>query len=307
MGILDSFLREGHAPCHGNRAVWGNAMAHETNSVRDPDGHSWHLDREAYENWLRRIALERGANLLTPARLQSVEFDGERWNVTISPGSKLRASFLIDASGRSASLARRLGAHARRDDRLVCRWMIGASQPVPALTLVEAVEEGWWYSAGIPGGNRILAFYSDADLMAGMTDSLVERAATTIEVSKTLRECRFAPLGSETVAAACTTVLEPCAGMRWLAVGDAAVSFDPLSSQGLFNALFTGLAAAEAADRDLGGDQSATAEYRTTIATIHAAYRNHLQLHYEGETRWPGSTFWRRRHAKSATGLRATR
>jgi flavin-dependent dehydrogenase len=41
---------------------------------------------------------------------------------------------------------------------------------------------------------------------------------------------------------------EPCAGEGFLAAGDAALALDPLASQGLLNALFTGLAAAEAAD-----------------------------------------------------------
>jgi flavin-dependent dehydrogenase len=303
MGIFDSFLREGHAPCYGNRSVWGNPTALETNSLRDLDGPGWHLDREAYEIWLRRIAVERGARLMAPARLESVEFDGTRWTVTLSPASKLRANFLIDASGRSATLARRLGAHARLEDRLVCRWTIGESNPAAGLTLVEAVEEGWWYTAPVPGGKRILAFYSDADLMAAMGDSLLARTSKTLELSNTLRECEFVPRSREAVTAAHTAVLIPCAGSRWLAAGDAALSFDPLSSQGLLNTLFTGLAAAEAADRDLSGENSAIADYVATTAAIHSAYRKQLKLNYESEARWPNSTFWRRRQSGAATLL----
>lgn len=307
MGIFDSFLREGHAPCYGNRSVWGDSAVRETNSLRDLDGPGWHLDREAYETWLRRIAVERGAHLQVPTRLENVELDHNRWTVTLSAGPKLRANFLIDASGRSANLARRLGAHARLEDRLVCRWTIGESKPAAGLTLVEAVEEGWWYTAPVPGGRRILAFYSDADLMASMGHSLVQRASKTLELSNTLRECGFIPQSRETVTAAHTAVLTPCAGPRWLAAGDAALSFDPLSSQGLLNTLFTGLAAAEAADRDLSGENSAIADYIATTAAIHSAYRNQLSLHYQSELRWPNSTFWRRRQSETATALPSSR
>lgn len=300
MGIFDSFLREGHAPCHGNRSVWGSATAFETNSLRDLDGPGWHLDRKAYEIWLRRIAAERGAHFLVPARLESVEFDRNRWLVTLNSSVRLCADFLIDASGRSATLARRLGAQARMEDRLVCRWTVGKSQPAAGLTVVEAVEDGWWYTAPVPGERRIVAFYSDADLMASMKGSLVERAFNTLQLSNTLRECRFVPLVREEVTAAHSAVLTPCAGSHWLAAGDAALSFDPLSSQGLLNTLFTGLAAAEATDRDLSGNTTAIADYTASIAAIYAAYRKQLDLNYESETRWRNSPFWRRRRDTTA-------
>src|SRR3954447_6229446 len=51
MGILESFLSEGHEPWHGKRAVWGSPVPEETDFLRDPDDHGWHLDRARFENW----------------------------------------------------------------------------------------------------------------------------------------------------------------------------------------------------------------------------------------------------------------
>jgi 2-polyprenyl-6-methoxyphenol hydroxylase-like FAD-dependent oxidoreductase len=45
MGLLESFLSQGHEPWHGKRAVWGGPVPEETDFLRDPDGHGWHLDR----------------------------------------------------------------------------------------------------------------------------------------------------------------------------------------------------------------------------------------------------------------------
>jgi flavin-dependent dehydrogenase len=75
------------------------------------------------------------------------------------------------------------------------------------------------------------------------------------------------------------------------------VSFDPLSSQGLFNALYTGLAAAEAADRHLSGATEALTDYERAIADIWSAYRAQLALWYRAEGRWADRPFWRRRLA----------
>jgi hypothetical protein len=44
---------------------------------------------------------------------------------------------------------------------------------------------------------------------------------------------------------ACGSWLENAWGENWLAVGDAALAFDPISSQGMFSALYTGLRAAQ--------------------------------------------------------------
>src|SRR5208337_83816 len=86
MGLLASFLEEGHIPWHGNRSVWGSAAAAETDLLRDIDGHGWHLDRTRFDAWLRAIAVGRGAHLLSPARVQCVErcdSSGRGWQVLL--------------------------------------------------------------------------------------------------------------------------------------------------------------------------------------------------------------------------------
>ena len=86
--------------------------------------------------------------------------------------------------------------------------------------------------------------------------------------------------------------LEPAAGPGWIAAGDAAQSYDPCV-QGLFNALYTGLAAAEAADRALLGDAGGLPGYAAELRDFRAAYGHHLVAWYGLERRWPHSPFWR--------------
>jgi flavin-dependent dehydrogenase len=80
--------------------------------------------------------------------------------------------------------------------------------------------------------------------------------------------------------------------------GDAALVFDPLSSQGLLNFLFTGLAAAEAMARSLDGARNALPGHVDTLAGIREAYAAHVKRRYAEEQRWPDRPFWRRRHAR---------
>jgi 2-polyprenyl-6-methoxyphenol hydroxylase-like FAD-dependent oxidoreductase len=101
--------------------------------------------------------------------------------------------------------------------------------------------------------------------------------------------------------------LTPSAGNLWLAAGDAALALDPLAAQGLFNAMYLGLAAAEATHRRLAGDQTALADYGAEVSAIRQAYRTRHAAWYQLETRWPDRPFWKRRHRASGTMHDATR
>lgn len=305
MGLWESFVAEGHEPWHGNRSVWGGTEPQEVDFLRDPDGHGWHLDRARFEGWLRDAARARGADLIAPASVVKLAHDGKRWQAQLDTAAgsfPATVSLIIDAGGRAATVARKLGAQGRISDRLICAWMSGRAERDSSrgLTYIEAVEDGWWYTAPVPCRQRILAFYTDADLPAARAvskrDGLLERSGIVKELSALLAEVGFAPESKSSVTAAHSAMLEPSTHDSWLAVGDAAISFDPLSSQGLLNALFTGLAAAEAADRYLQGDALSLSGYRQIIQGIGDAYRHHLASSYATEKRWPEAPFWRRRN-----------
>lgn len=306
MGLWESFVAEGHEPWYGNRAVWGGTEPLEVDFMRDPDGHGWHLDRARFEQWLRNTARARGAELIAPASIGKLAHDGKRWQIqlrTADGGFAANANVIIDAGGRAATIARRQGARVQISDRLVCVWVSGRDKRAShrGLTYIEAVEDGWWYTAPVPGQQRILAFYTDADLPSARVVSkrgeLSERAGRVKELSALLTDAGFMPEGKSSITAAHSARLEPPAHENWLAVGDAAISFDPLSSQGLLNALFTGLAAAEAADRYLKGEARSLFEYRQVIDGIANAYRQHLASYYATEQRWPQAPFWQRRQS----------
>src|SRR5437762_7632837 len=101
----------------------------------------------------------------------------------------LAARFAIDAGGRGASLARRLSVQRLVTDRLVCGWVHGSARRTglgAGLTVVEAVEDGWWYTAPIPDNRRVLAFLTDADLpqarIAHDGARLIEHSAAAREI-----------------------------------------------------------------------------------------------------------------------------
>ncbi len=305
MGLLERFLEEQHEPWYCNCSVWGSPEPEEKDFMRDPDGPGWHLDRRRFESWLRAIATERGAELLAPATLDHLEPRDKGWFVRLKTDDEsveLKARFIIDAGGQSAPVARKLGLRSTVHQSLVCCWMYGRDQCAGArgLTYVEAVRDGWFYTAPVPDGRRILAFHTDADLPLARAISkpngLIEWLEEARGLASLLAGVGFVPEGDSNVTSVRSAVLDPAVEEGWLATGDAAISFDPLSSQGLFNALFTGLAAAEAADSYLCGDRRSLTQYQETIRSVFDAYRAKLSAVYAAEKRWPDAPFWQRRN-----------
>ena len=317
MGLLDEVRQQGHLPYYGNQSRWGSPSLRETDFLRDPMGHGWHLDRQEFEIWLRKKAIERGAALLAPARLAHVEWEAnQRWKITVlyddqrsTPQSGsvdqrtvIQARVLIDAGGRTPVIAKRLGATRIQLDNMVCSWVIGGAQTDPSqpgFSYIHSTPQGWWYTAPAPGGKQILAFHTRAG----------NPATAWMHSAKSLREqsqkiphlgerIRFEGIDQGSwqwqhgFTAANSAMTQPAVGTAWLTAGDAALSFDPLSSQGIFNALYTGLAASESAYRFLQGQISDFAEYQRQLEAIRAAYERHLQEWYRSETRWSGEEFW---------------
>jgi hypothetical protein len=143
-----------------------------------------------------------------------------------------------------------------------------------------------------------LAFFTDADLLArrltGEGTALVGSAIATSQIGPLMEETAFSARQSG-LTAAHHSFLDACSGPGWIAAGDASISFAPISSQGLLHALFSGLSAAEAADKYLMGEPEALDLYRRVLGDIKHVYASRVAAYYATETRWTAAPFWQRR------------
>jgi flavin-dependent dehydrogenase len=304
LGVGDAFRAQGHHPAYGTAAAWGASVPHENDFLFHVRQVGWHLDRGAFDGMLADQAEARGVRVLRSTRVMDAVREDGGWRLALSSGDVLRARFLVDATGAGAALARR-GGGARRVmmDRLA-GFVRFFRQPggggVPH-TLVEAFADGWWYTAPLPDGRRVVACMTDTDLARGLRldddlawHALLRRTAPC--VARALVDA--VPDGAAVVRAARSRRLRPAAGEDWLAVGDAASTFDPLSSQGIVKALRSGIFAAYAAGDLLAkGDDAGLRRYRSFIQREFEGYLESRARYYAEETRWPEREFWRRRHA----------
>lgn len=317
LGVWEAFLAEAHEKAHGTSAAWGDAEPYDNEFLFSPHGEGWHLDRHRFDAFLATQAEAAGCTLLQGTRYRSHRWEQGRARLELSPSERcsagaLTARFVVDATGRPAAFARRQGAERVYFDHLLGLYLFFELPGPDALpsthTLVEAAEHGWWYRARLPGDRLVVALMSDADVVAerGLRERerWLEELRRTRATRKVLEVAEPGP--GPTVHAAQSQLLSPAAasvrsaaGRRaggWLAVGDGASAYDPLSSHGIFKALRFGTYAAYAAADFLDGKDESLEKYATRVKRDFEGYLESRVRYYRQETRWPQAPFWARRH-----------
>jgi flavin-dependent dehydrogenase len=308
--LLESFERQGHACCRGSCSAWGDTSLAYKDYIRTPYGFGWHLDRTRFDAWLSEQAAARGARVLRPARCLSIaRRSGGGIIAGLRCGSDertIRAEWVVDATGPRAFVARALGARRRVLDRFPCVYGFYEIRRGrrSERTLLEACELGWWYAADLPGGEQVVALACEHETVRrlGLRDPRVWAAqvAATVHVSARVRGAALvSPL---LVRPALSLHVGPVAGPGWLAVGDAAATFDPLCSHGITKALADGLNAAAVLAGSPAGTDEALTVYEGQIAERWGEYRVARDALYQLERRWPEALFWRRRGRRAHHG-----
>jgi flavin-dependent dehydrogenase len=267
---------------YGTAAAWGSPDVVSRDFLFVGAGEGWHLDRTRFDRALAMLVQDRGGTLYTNSTLNA---------------NALNARFIIDASGRHATYARTCGAVVRQNDNLTGLVASFAGSTTSSGTLVESAPDGWWYSVQVPGNRMVVAFMTDADIVrdrrlhdaAIWSHALHETLATRKRVANATLIRPPIPFPAQ------SQILEPLHGDHWIAAGDAAVAFDPLSSMGIGYAIASGIQAARFAAIAVEGADPQLHLYDEDVAGHFASYLTRRRAYYDIERRWPDLPFWQRR------------
>jgi len=186
------------------------------------------LDRASFERMLLDAA-KQAATVIVDGKIRSASRSGVGWSLQLADAGEVYARYVIDCSGRAAVVARHL-TQRRMVDRLVAASCIiqqgGDGVEPSAATLVEAVDNGWWFATLLPDRRMSLMFFTDPDLVprglshdAGLWRSMVEE---TLFLRRWLESAEFIIKDAPRLNCAATGWLETASGPGWAAAGDAA-------------------------------------------------------------------------------------
>ena len=214
---------------------------------------------------------------------------------------------MIDATGRKALIARKK-AHRRKIDKLICAYnyfcQVDKSVEPSAGPLIEACAGGWFYSSLLPERRMVVCWFTDADLMAPtktrvqLDQGWYEQLRTSKVTRRRLQSAGYVfdrpEYPSHFYADASTQSMTHLYGRNWAAVGDAAMTFDPLSSHGMVSAVWSGKRVAQAVIDGFDRPSESLADYAQTFLQGFQNYRNDRRRYYGVKKRFD-SEFWQRR------------
>ena len=304
LGLLSRFESLGSLPIAGNLSIWGTDEIVEADVVFNPHGSGYLVDRMRMEEWL--IEEARLAGVVVVQGHSDIEVRaGTRCAVAwLESGRRrhARPGLVVDATGRGAGLIR--GGGRTRVDALVALLAYVPASPESARDqrlYLEAGPEGWWYSAPLPDGRSVVAFMTDADLVPLGMERRLEMLRRRLAQTRITR--RRVADGQHVVAVhtrpAMSTRRHSISGRGWVAIGDAASTYDPLSGAGVAVAMSKGTALARlvAACPDV---ERAVAAYTEAENAAFEDYMVSYRRTYARERRWPRAVFWRRRQGAVA-------
>lgn len=302
---LDCFSAGLHLPGAGTMVRWGSDQVQSREAILSPFGGGWHLDRALFERQLIAGAVKSGAVMIEHCSRIETEPAPGGWEFRIdSAGPQIRAisSYVVDCTGRMARLAIDAGARRRIHDKLIAVWCVAeewsAQADLDQRIYLESAPDGWFYSARIPNRHRVLAYFTDGDLCDArlrLATNFEEYVANAFHLNAGAKDPHYRVVAGPFHVNAVSARLVRAYGERWIAAGDAAQSFDPLSSQGIITAIIGGNNAAVALVAAHSSDSCALEKFQDDLDARYAAYLAERQTYYRAEQRWVERSFWQRR------------
>ena len=316
--VKTPFMADRHRPVRNVSAVWGHANLSDRSSILNHMGEGYLLDRGNFDVMLAEAVVNKGGQLY----LQTKCVEGEQlanggWRLLLERETKdpcfLEARFLVDATGRQARIAKRMGAKSLTYDSLVgvAAFLqfedeeLAPEKLSAGEVLVESVPEGWWYSAWLPNGHLAMVLMTDVDIMRRLALHKQQEWIRQLSRAPHSRDrarngAMVAPL---TVKPAHSHRLDQVVGQDGVAIGDAAAAFDPLSSMGSGHSMTCGWDVGVLLINHLNGhkandsdpDTTVLQTYQKGLARNFQTYLTMREAYYGLERRWQDASFWQRR------------
>jgi len=303
-GIQELLPEGSYASCMANRSAWGTEKWSYTDAIHNPEGGGWHILRTKFDEALRERAVLSGVAIYKGKIKKAVKQEkGSGYTLSFKKTNSslpetIKATFIIDATGRPSVLLKQLNIKRQNFEQqmaAVC-WLQKTPEDIDATTTIKSVYNGWWYTSGLPDNTRVLSFHGLPRDVAAMVKSpelfFTELTNSRLFSYPVLQKNLVQGIRARDAG---VSMARQVAGTDWFAVGDAALAFDPLSSQGIFFALYSGIKAAQTITSIQNTPQNAKGsimEYVQSIKKVFDANQRSRWYFYLAEHRFPNSPYW---------------
>lgn len=256
------------------------------------------VNRGRFDRILLEAAKEAGVKVIQPAQAMRPVFDEKRqWNVPIRSDFellKIKAKYLIEAAGKRSFFSQKRKRYSAPTIALCGYWENPNVEK--STTLIEAGREEWFWGAHLPDGAFSAMVFIDAK-RARNHQNLESFYRSLLAESALLRGCLDGKLVSRVKGCDASGYIdkEPV-NERFIKVGEACFSIDPLSSQGVQAAINSGLQGSFVVHTLLTRPENSSEAmqfYRDRQEEIVARHHNFAAQFYSESDK--NSDFWQKR------------
>jgi flavin-dependent dehydrogenase len=247
LGVEGCLVELGSLTLAGRLVEWGDVSGADVADLLNPLGPGSLVRRSDFERGLLGAARTLGVTVVTGTHSVVAAPVGTAWQIGYGNGGAQNCAatpLIVEATGRGPGVVG--SGRRRRLDNLVALMAYVPAQPNvhDQRLIVEAAEDGWWYGALLPNRQVVVALMTDArSLPRGVS---ARRAWWTARLCATrhirglvpAEENRFVLRGFP----ADSSIRETLSGPGWVALGEAAAAYDPLTGCGVALAVTKGAA-----------------------------------------------------------------
>ena len=299
--IPEALLNNHSIPCKEVQNAWGHSKIHHNESIFNPFGAGYILSRPNFDNALLDYCSQIGIDTKKGTRISKIKNTETDWELHAN-SEILKVDFLVDASGRTSKFN-----FGNKKTKKTNNQLIGITKYLyPDTTtlinsshlLVESTPTGWWYTVQIASSTIISTFMTDASFLT--KSEISHHAFWNRELANSLHtkaRVKDTKIPADVfIKSAHSHMSNQTYGDKWLKVGDAAQSFDPLSSAGILKGLKMGQQAAIAIHDYVAGNTNSFKRYENEIRNQYTEYLELKADYYAKETRWMHESFWYQRN-----------
>lgn len=297
-GLIGIFEENSIRKTYGYHSLWGSEKVIDNNFFfQHPYKYGLKINKASL-----LIELE-GINRSTIIQYEhQLELQIKKEGVTITVinnGTKkvIHARAVIDATGRSRAILKALNipiSHYDNCTSFSCHLPRKKHSKLRHDVYVESFKDGWGLVSGLNESHNVVSTFTHNKSL------IFNRLKEYNNWKNILNETSYLKYFLTTDddikvrgGLANSSKPELISGGNWLAIGDAALAFDPLCSHGITNAIYTAQKASEAIAGYLEyDDDDAFDEYNESLNSIFDAYLKSKNELYRSETRWREKDYW---------------
>ncbi|MBB1488008.1 flavin-dependent monooxygenase QhpG [Oceanospirillum sediminis] len=218
--------------------------------------------------------------------------------VTLTNGEHHQADFLVEARGRAAPVTGLQRFRGPETVSVLQHWQGPEIEPGSAAV---SLPDGWAWMAAKQDGRRYLQLTLDvSEKKLPQKDQLTDYCAQRFRQIPQARAFieHASPVGTPYGRISTPVLFEQTVGDNWIRVGDAAMAVDPLSGNGIFQALSSALQAPVVINTLIQcPERKALARefYQQRVSGLFYRFARIGRDFYAMEERWQENSFWQQR------------